>query len=127
MLPPFEITLSGLAAILSTFAAGKAFIWLAETGGVSSDMPNSFTVFGPWGVLVLGGSVIGYLLARLAKADTREDARRVEHETTIATLVELGTSSKMVIEQNSKILEEVKVAVTEVRGTVSACKGRPTA
>jgi hypothetical protein len=66
---------------------------------------------GPLTVTGLGIAVVTWLVARLNKSDEREVKRMERHEETIATLVELGTASKFVIEQNSKLLERVENSI----------------
>ncbi len=76
-------------------------------------------MLGPFGLILFGGSVLGWLVAQLAKANAKEDKRAEQHEETIKTLVELGVASKIAIEKSSVVIESVKTAILKCPGAKS--------
>jgi hypothetical protein len=103
----------GSMSIASGIFGGGLFKFVGEAVPLSDWEQR---MFGPFGLVLFGGSVLGWLVAQLAKANAREEKRAEQHEETIKTLVELGVSSKIAIEKSSLVIESVKEAILKCPG-----------
>lgn len=105
----------GSMSIASGIFGGELFKFVGEVAPAPlTDWEQR--MLGPFGLILFGGSVLGWLVAQLAKANAKEEKRTEQHEETIKTLVELGVSSKIAIEKSSEVIESVKEAIRKCPG-----------
>lgn len=112
----------GVFALASGLFGGECVAALETAAGESSGgvMPSVT-------VLALGGAVLTWLLSERAKDQkkaaereaeyvARDELRQAQHEENIRVLTEIATASKLVISQNSSVIESV-------RNTIVNCPG----
>lgn len=102
----FEAIVTAIIASFTVFSGNQ----IAQSVGTSDPMTG---VVGTAMLVAIGGGVVTWLVVRLGKADDREQKRMDRHEETITKLVEMGTANRIVIEQNSKLLERVEVVINK--------------
>lgn len=100
-------TFFAFATICTTFASTQ----LAEAAIAQTDPLQGWAGIGT--ILAFGGSAMAWLVTRLGKSDERELKRIERYEGLIAEIVANNVATRMVVEQNSKLLERVETSMTE--------------
>ena len=109
MLPTFETLFAGLVGLCSAIFGSR---YLAETVTDAGDLPRWMEwLIGPLGALVGMIVAIKWLSLRLNKAEEREEARRLERDALMKSVIELGIQTKDVIADNSRTIERVNASL----------------
>ena len=111
----------GAFSLASGLLGGECMAALEAAAGEPSGVMPQVTV------LALGGAVLTWLLSERSKDQkkvlereaeyvARDELRQEQHEQNIRVLTEIATASKLVISQNSSVIESV-------RNTIINCPG----
>jgi len=115
VIPTFETLFAGIIGFYSAvFGSRYLAVVVEDTDGVPKWVG---LLIGPVGALVGMIVAIWWLSSRLNKAEVREEARRVDRESLMKTVIELSEQTKAVIEANTKIISKVDTSL-------SACQMR---
>ncbi len=97
--------------VLATVCSAIAGQQLADAAATGTDP------LAGWGgiatFLAFGGGAMTWLVVRLGKSDDQATKRTDRYESLIQEIVANNVATRMVIEQNSKLLERVEDAMTE--------------
>ena len=72
-------------------------------------------LLGPIGALVGTLLAIKWLLDRLDKAESKAEQRDIERDKNISMIATMTSQNQAVIEQNSELLSEVKIAIEKMK------------
>lgn len=100
-----------LLTILATVCTAFAGQQLAQAAANQSDPLAGWAGIGTF--LAFGCAAMAWLVNRLQKSDEQALKRTERYETLIQEIVSSNVATRMVVEQNSKLLERVEDTMTE--------------
>ena len=105
-------TIAAACVPLTAILTSKLGTYIAQTAPMPEWIGH---LLGPIGALIGTLLAIRWLLDRLDKAEGKAEQRDVERDKNISMIATMTSQNQAVIEQNSELLSEVKVAIEKMK------------